>query len=193
VALGAAGAVVAGVAFAATCAVDWRRFGFAPEHVTKVLLFFLTLVPMVGALGAAWRLAGGRGLDFMDNPFAARTPADFWRRYTRPVHQFMEEDVFAPAGGRRRPLLGAILVFVVSAAVHEYVFAVPAQSVRGYQTAFFLVQGLAVAATMRLKPRGAAVALTVVLTLAFNLASGFLFFASVNQVLPFYRNPVPLW
>ena len=64
---------------------------------------------------------------------------------------------------------------------------------RGYQAAFFLVQGVAVAATMRLKPRGAAAAVSVVLTLAFNLASGVLFFASVNQVVPFYVNRVPVW
>ena len=28
----------------------------------------------------------------MDNPFAARTSADFWRRYNRPVRQGRDED-----------------------------------------------------------------------------------------------------
>ena len=188
----AAGAGAAVVALRAAFAVDWTRWGFALEHSVKVVLFFLVIVPLVGALGSGWRLLGGRGLDFMDNPFAARTPADFWRRYNRPVHQALWEDVFVPAGGRRRPVVGALLVFVVSAAVHEYVFAVPVGRVQGYQTAFFLLQGIAVAATMRMRPRGWAAAAAVAMTFAFNLATGVLFFASVNGVVPFYQNAAPL-
>jgi D-alanyl-lipoteichoic acid acyltransferase DltB (MBOAT superfamily) len=144
-------------------------------------------------LGAAWSLLGGRGRDFMDNPFAARTPADFWRRYNRPVHQFLAEDVFVPAGGRRFPFRGALLAFVLSALIHEYVFSIPIGRIQGFQTTFFLLQGLAVAATMRLRPRGLAAAACVVATFAFNMATGVLFFASVNELLPFYRNSVPLW
>lgn len=182
-----------GTLFVSTFLVDWRRFGFAAEHTVKVVTFFLMLVPLTAMLGAAWRLVGGRGLEFMNNPFAARTPADFWRRYNRPVHQFLQEDLFAPVGGRRHPFRGAVVVFVVSAAIHEYVFSMGIGRVQGYQTAFFLLQGLAVAATIRLKPRGPDAAAAVAATFAFNVASGVLFFASVNGVLPFYVNDVPLW
>jgi hypothetical protein len=179
--------------FAAWFRIEWLRFDFAAEHTVKTVAFFLALVPLTIVLGAAWSLLGGRGRDFMDNPFAARTPADFWRRYNRPVHQFLQEDVFLPAGGRRAPLRAVVLVFVVSAVVHEYVFSVPIGRVRGYQTTFFLLQGLAVAATMRFKPRGLGATVSVVATFAFNVATGVLFFASVNELLPFYRNDVPLW
>jgi hypothetical protein len=173
--------------------INWRALPFVAEHAVKVVAFFLALIPLSTAAAAAWRLAGGRGLDFMNNPFVARTPADFWRRYNRPVHQFLEQDIFLPLGGRRRPLLGTVAVFVVSAAIHEYVFSMAVGRVQGYQTAFFLLQGLAVAATARLKPRGAAAAGWVAATFAFNLLTGVLFFASVNRVVPFYDNPVPLW
>src|SRR5437763_507971 len=88
-----AGIGPSGVCFATSFALDWRRKGFAAEHATKVVTFFLALVPMTAALSAGWRLLGGRAIDFMDNPFAARTPADFWRRYNRPVHQFFDENV----------------------------------------------------------------------------------------------------
>jgi D-alanyl-lipoteichoic acid acyltransferase DltB (MBOAT superfamily) len=129
----------------------------------------------------------------MDNPFAARTSADFWRRYNRPVTQFLRENVFGPAGGRRSAVRGAVAVFVVSALVHEYVFSMAIGRVQGYQTAFFMIQGIAVAATLRARPRGAAAVAAVAATFAFNVASGVLFFASVNRVLPFYENAVPLW
>ena len=181
------------VVFATTFAVDWRRIGFAAEHATKVVTFFLALVPMTAALSAGWRLLGGRAIDFMDNPFAARTPADFWRRYNRPVHQFFDEDVFIPLGGRRRRWRALLAVFVISALVHEYVFSMGVGRIQGYQTAYFLLQGLAVAATVRVKPRGAAAVAWVAATFAFNVASGVLFFGSVNGLVPFYQNPVPLW
>jgi hypothetical protein len=52
--------------------------------------------------------------------------------------------------------------------------------------AFFMLHGCATLATMRVKPRGAAVPLWVAGTLAFNLASAVLFFRSVDAVVPFY-------
>jgi hypothetical protein len=176
-----------------TFSIDRERYPSWAEHAVKVVVTFLVLVPLANVASAVWRLAGGRGLDFMDNPFAARTPADFWRRYNRPVHEFLQHDVFVPAGGRRRPIVGAIAVFLVSAAIHEYVFSVAVRRVQGYQTAFFLLQGVAVAATLRVKPRGATAAACVAATFTFNVATGVLFFASVNRVIPFYDHPVPLW
>ena len=181
------------VLFVACFAVEWRRYGFAAEHTAKVVCFFLALVPLTAVLAAGWRLAGGRAREFMDNPFAARTPADFWRRYNRPVNQFMHEDVFLPAGGRRHPVRATVAVFLVSAFVHEYVFAAAVGRVQGYQTLFFLLQGVAVAATLRVRPRGPAAVATVAATFAFNVATAVFFFASVNGVVPFYENRVPLW
>ena len=176
---------------------NWRPRPFALEHVAKVLAFFLVLVPLSTISAVIWRLLGGHALDFMDNPFAARTPADFWRRYNRPVHEFFDENLFRPLAGRGRErrsrALPALLVFVVSAAVHEYVFAPAVGRVQGYQAAFFLLQGLAVAATLRIKPRGTRAVFWTAATLAFNLATGVLFFASLNQVLPIYQHRVPLW
>ena len=189
-------ALTAGVAaalFLATFRIEWTRYNFAAEHTAKVVTFFLALVPLANLGASLWRLAGGRGRDFMDNPFAARTPADFWRRYNRPVHQFLEQDVFTPAGGRRSPFRAAVVAFVVSALVHEYVFFVPVGRVQGYQTAFFLLQGLAVATTLRLSPRGVAAVASIAATFTFNVLTGVLFFASVDEVLPFYVNDVPVW
>jgi D-alanyl-lipoteichoic acid acyltransferase DltB (MBOAT superfamily) len=192
-AVSATASVLGTALFLATFTVPWERYGFALEHTAKVVTFFLMIVPLSAAQAAAWRLAGGRGLEFMDNPFAARTPADFWRRYNRPVHQFLEEDLFVPAGGRRHRVRATIAVFLFSAVIHEYVFAVGVGRVQGYQAAFFLVQGLAVAATLRVRPKGPWVAPCVAGTFAFNVVSGVLFFGSVNGLLPFYRNRVPLW
>ena len=188
-ALAAAATLPAIVVFRA----NWNGQPFILEHAAKVVSMFLVLIPLLAVGSAAWRLAGGRARQFMDNPFAARTPADFWRRYNRPVHQFLQEDVFKPAGGPRKPAAAMLLVFVVSAAIHEFVFTAGTGKLYGYQTAFFLIQGVAVAATARVKPRGWRALLWTAATFAFNIATGVLFFGSVNQILPFYDNEPPLW
>ena len=53
--------------------------------------------------------------------------------------------------------------------------------------AFFLIQGVAVALTARLDPKGWWRAVGIAATLAFNLATGTLFFASMDEVVPFYQ------
>lgn len=180
----AVGVTAATVVFSA--GAWWSTRPFVLEHVAKVLAVYLVVVPLGNAPAAAWRLAGGRGLDFMNHPIAARTPADFWRRYNQPVGQFMWEDISKPLGGLRAPRRGVPAAFAVSGAIHEYLFLVAGTTAPGCQTAFFLIQGLAVAATCRLRPRGRRAVLSVAATLAFTLATSVLFFTSFEGIVPFY-------
>jgi hypothetical protein len=173
--------------------VSWDGRPFALEHAAKVVAFYLALVPGAAAAVALWRLAGGKARDTMDDPFLARTPADFWRRYNRPAQQFFYEDIFKPAGGLRSPVRAALVTFAASALIHEYVFGIAIGRVQGYQTAFFLLQGVATAATARVKVKGWRVVPWTAGTFAFNLASSVLFFASINGLLPFYSRGLPAW
>jgi hypothetical protein len=173
--------------------VDWVGYPFLVEHVSKVTAFFVAVIFGLSALAALWRLAGGSARDYMDNPFVARTPADFWRRYNRPMHQFFWEDVFKPVGGLRAPTRATLLVFAASAVMHEYIFGIAVGRVQGYQTAFFLLQGAAVAATGRVRARGWRAVPWTAGTLGFNLVSSVLFFASMNGLVPFYSRGLPAW
>src|SRR5262249_53115648 len=94
--------------------VDWEGYPFLVEHAGKVAAFYVAVISGLDTGAALWRLSGGLARDYMENPFAARTPADFWRRYNRPMQQFFWEDVFKPAGGLRAPLRTILLVFVIS-------------------------------------------------------------------------------
>ena len=183
--------VLGGSLFAGTFLIDWRGVPFFVEHCVKVVTFFLGLVPATAATAAVLRLLGVPAREMMDNPFAARTPADFWRRYNRPAQQFFHEDVLKPLGGRRALARAILVTFAISAVLHEYVFDIATMRVQGYQTAFFLIQGMAVAATIRVRPKGWSAAAWIAGTFAFNLATGVLFFASVNEIAPFYSRPVP--
>ena len=184
--------VPGGLLFAACYLVDWRPFPFALEHAAKVFASFLLLVPAGSAGAAIWRLLGGWTREPMDNPFASTTPADFWKRYNRPAQQFFYEDVFKPLGGMRRPILGTLATFAVSGLIHEYLFVVTLLKVQGYQVAFFLIQGVAVVLTARLDPKGWWRGVGIAATLAFMLATGALFFASIDEVAPFYSRRTSL-
>jgi D-alanyl-lipoteichoic acid acyltransferase DltB (MBOAT superfamily) len=171
--------------------LDWKGQPFALEHAAKVIGFYLAAFPTIGAAVALWRLFGGQARDCMDLPLLARTPADFWRRYNRPLQQFFHADVFRPAGGLRSPIRATLLVFALSAAIHEYIFGMAIGRVQGYQTAFFMLQGCAVAATIKIKPEGRGRPIWIIGTLLFNLALSVLIFASVNGLLRFYSRGLP--
>jgi len=166
--------------------IDWSRFPFLLEHAAKVLAVYAVLVPLANGFAAEWRFLGQPALDTMRHPLLALTPADFWRRWNQPTQLFLHAHVFAPAGGWRAPVRATLITFAVSGLAHEYVLGVAAHRVQYVQLCFFMLQGVAVVATLRLRPRGPAAVAGWALTLVFNLASSILFFASVQQIFPFY-------
>jgi hypothetical protein len=174
-----------------TFRLPWQGVPFLVEHAIKTVAVFLTVEPACAAFAALWRLSGRAAMEFMDAPMLASTPAEFWRRYNRPVQQYFYENAFLPLGGRRAPARATFTAFAISALVHEYVFGIIIGRVQGFQTLFFLIQGLAVAATLRARPRRTTKWIARAGTLAFNLVVSVLFFASVNQIIPYYSRPLP--
>lgn len=173
--------------------LDWSNVPFLVEHAGKVTALMLAIACGLSSAAAIWRLFGGTARDFMDKPFIAKTPAEFWRRYNRNVQQFFWLNVFSDKCARRRPIRTMIFVFGLSALLHEWIFLAAVGALQGYQTTFFALQGLAAASTARIKVRGKFVVPCVVGTLAFNLLTSVLFFASVHSVTPFYSQGLPVW
>lgn len=166
--------------------IDWSSRPFPLEHCIKASTVFALLVPLSAMTSAAWRLFFGPALEAMNAPFFSRTPAAFWRRWNLPAQQFLATYVFKPAGGSRRPVRATMLTFFVSGLVHEYLFGIATGRIQGWQMLFFVVQGCAVVATARWRPRGLAAVAGFTLTIAFNLATSVWFFRSVAGALPFY-------
>jgi hypothetical protein len=173
--------------------MDWGPWPFLLEHSVKFLLIAAAVFPAVNAVMSAIRLAGGSAKDFTDSILRSRTPAEFWRRYNRIVGEFLHCDVGRSVAGVHAPVLAVVTAFAFSAALHEYLFAVVAGRVFGYQTAFFLVQALAVLATMRLKPRRGSALVGRILTIVFMLLTTTLFGANIDRAIPIYSNPLPGW
>src|SRR5262249_4476350 len=143
-----------------------------------------SFVLMTGLL----RLAGLPVLDLSRQPIAAVSPADFWRRYNCEAGRFFREIVFVPLGGPSNPVIMIIVTFLVSGVLHEYLATVLIGRLLGLQIAYFLVNGLAAAATFRWRPRGAARFFGLAATLLFNVATTPLFFLTANQFLPWYSH-----
>ena len=190
---GLVGCAVGLALLAALFKVDWSGRPFVAEHVSKVVALMLSITSGLTAAAAIWRLCGGTARDYMDKPFGARTPAEFWRRYNRNMQQFFWQDIFRNSGGRRAPIRTMLIVFALSALLHELIFSAAIGRVQGYQMAFFAVQGLAAASTARVKVKGWSAIPWTLGTLVFNLASSVLFFASIHGVVPFYSRGLPDW
>ena len=171
--------------------IDFAGIPFAVEHVVKTIAFMALIYGVTDVVTAVWRLPGWRARPQLHNFFLARTPADFWRRYSRVIGQFLYEDVFKWVGGRRAPVRATLIVFAISGLIHEYAFGIVTQRLQGYQMAFFMVQGVAVVATQRVKPKGSRTVLWIVGTIAFNLVTSMLFFASLNQIWPYWSAGAP--
>jgi hypothetical protein len=183
----AAPVTIAGVSLLATVfRYDWSTRSFTFEHCVKASTVFALLMPLTSTISAAWRLLAGPALDAMNAPFLATTPAEFWRRWNLPAQQFFTEYVFKAAGGLNYPIRTMLFTFLISAAIHEYLFGIATGWFHGWQTLFFMTQGLAAAITARWRPRGLFVPIGFVATVAFNLATSVWFFRSVDAVIPFY-------
>lgn len=194
---GIAGIALEGLVLLGVAAGVWLLFlrvrpqPFAVEHV---LLAAASLAFASGAMDlvySGWLAAGGRGRRTMQRVYLARTPADFWRRWNRPINQFLFEDIARPLAARGRRALGVMAAFAVSAGLHEYAASVAAGRVQGYQAAFFMFHGVAMLATARLEPKGGWAVAGIAATLAFGLATSVVFFASIAEFAPWWSAGVP--
>jgi hypothetical protein len=174
--------------------VDWAAYPFWLEHAVKSTCLAACAIWAFQANTALWRLAGAPAAFFTTrNVLWAHSPADFWRRWNRPMSRWLLENVYKPLGGRRRPLLATLATFALSGLLHEYLFAVTFRQVTGYPTAFFLLHGLATVLTRRFKPTGLLRLPAIIFTFAFCTASTLLLFIPINDRIPFYMNEVPKW
>jgi hypothetical protein len=174
--------------------IDWAAYPFMLEHATKSTALAASCIWAFQANTALWRLAGAPAAFFTTRSVLwARSPADFWRRWNRPMYRWLLENVYKPLGGRRHPILATLAAFTLSGLLHEYMFTVTFRRVTGYPTAFFLLHGLATVLTRRLKPTGRLRLPATLFTFVFNTASTLLLLIPINEQLPLYVNEVPKW
>ena len=111
------------------------------------LAFIYTLTEAVYALILAGHAAVGlRTPTLHRHPAASRSVQEFWGyRWNRTVSAWLGETFFRPFARRRRPWLGVLLAFVVSAIAHAYIALVAAGfAMAGLMLLFFVLQGVVI-------------------------------------------------
>lgn len=181
----------AGVSLCVVFKISWTGAPFIVEHTAKVSAIATLILSSMNLHAALWRSAGVRSLHSPASAFVACSPADFWRRWNRPVGEWLYCHVFRRTGTAGCRAGAILLTFAVSGLLHEYIVGMLTGRVTGYPTAFFLLQGLAVTATFRVRITGPWWLSGVVLTIVFNACSSTLLFVPFDQAMPFYQNPVP--
>lgn len=166
------------------------------DHLTKLGIFVVAIESMSRMLFGLERLAGFDTRPIARNIILSRTPAEFWsRRYNHRVSEWLELNVFHPAGGRRHPVRGTLLVCFVSGVLHELMFGIATSRFDGYQFTFFFLQGPAILASVpleRLARRSTAAAVAGhVLTILWMATTSLLFFHGVDRVFPFLYTSKP--
>jgi hypothetical protein len=172
------------------------RSCFALDHAIKLLIFVVTIESLSQMFYGIERLAGYDTTPPMQYAFLSRTVAEFWCRYNNRVHVWFDYNVFRPLGGRRAPLRGILLVFLVSGIHHELGFAIATSRINGYQFMFFLLQAPAVACSRKLQRfsrRSGPMGITIVygLTVIWLYFTSMFFFHGVNRIFPFFYAGTP--
>lgn len=174
--------------------IDWKPYSFLLEHFVKSTCLIIWIIWAFNANTAIWRLAGAPAAPFIrKHIFLAHSPAEFWRRFDRPVHRWLYENVFLPIGGRRKPITATLTAFAVSACLHEYLLTVTLRYITGYVFVFFMLHGFVTVLTRRFKLTNFLVYPAIALTFVFNTLSTVLIFTPINERFPFYVNDLPSW
>ncbi len=131
---------------------SWTPLSWLWTAWTFYLLFSLGTDFIQGA----YMLALGLHTDALfDRPFLARSPRDFWsRRWNLWFRVWSHRNIFAQLKGKMHSGAAVMVVFFMSAAIHEYLMIVSLGGTGGHMAAFFLLHGVVtVATTALLGPR----------------------------------------
>lgn len=167
------------------------RENFLLDHTVKFPMFIAAVEGLAQALCAIERLAGFATTPIVRWTLLSRTPAAFWTRWNQRVHAWLYRNVFVPSGGLHAPVRGVIVVFLVSAAMHELAFGIATSRFDGYQFAFFSLQIPAVLASRRLLAAvgrwgASGMVLAHAATIGWFYVTSMLFLHGGNRALPWF-------
>jgi hypothetical protein len=166
------------------------RHGWLVNHLILVVGFVIVMTAFGQINLGLWHMMGLHVRPVMDRIWLARTPADFWRRWSWPIHLWLYRYIYLPCGGRRRAVGAVLAVFAFSGLLHEAIAFVAIGRITGHQSAFFGVSAAGVLASPLLESIGrcgvAGEVLMRLVTLVFLVASAAFMFVTVDAVIPLY-------
>jgi len=164
------------------------------NQLILALAFVLIMTAFGQCATVAWQLQGSSTKPLVDHIFLARTPAEFWRRWSWPMHQWLYRHVYLPAGGKLHHVRATLLVFFVSGLLHELIAALAIGRVTGHQMLFFMLSAVGVLlspALEKLQQHGLfGQTLGRVFTLSFLVATSAFMFATIHYIFPVYNKHI---
>jgi hypothetical protein len=184
----------AGMAAGMTAALHLLRpDGWLWNHAILVVGFGVFMQSLGQVLYGIWTLLGFRSRPLADGILFSRTPAEFWRRWSPPIHLWFYRYIYVPIGGKRRRAAAVLAVFLINGLLHELLFGIALRRITGHQMIFFALSAVGVLispALARLERLGwGGVLVMHLVTIAYLGATGLLMFASTYFVHPIARPP----
>jgi hypothetical protein len=94
-----------------------------------------------------WQAMGIHAEPIMSKPILSKTLSEFWgKRWNLGFRQLAHDFIFSPLHGRIGVTAAGLVVFAASGLIHDLVISLPAHGGYGLPTAYFMIQGLGVAA-----------------------------------------------
>ena len=110
-------------------------------------LIFLLHFGSFQLIALCWQTMGVDAQPIMAKPMESRTLSEFWgKRWNLGFRQLAHDFIFHPFYKRIGIGAAGFVVFVVSGLIHDLVISSPARAGYGLPTAYFVIQGLGVAA-----------------------------------------------
>ena len=187
----AGGAVMAGSLLAALHLL--RPQGWLWNHAVLVSGFGVFMQALGQVLFGVWTLLGFRAKPLADGILFSKTPAEFWRRWSWPIHLWFYRYIYAPMGGHRSRAAAVLAVFLINGLFHELLFGIAIRRITGHQMIFFTLSAIGVLISPALarleRLGGGGVAVMRLITIGYLGATGLLMFTSYYYVHPVARPP----
>jgi hypothetical protein len=166
------------------------------NHLILLAAFVVLMQSLGQALLGLWRLRGLRAGPIVDQILLSRTPAEFWRRWSWPIHLWLMRYAYEPCGGRAHHVRATLATFLASGLLHEALVVIAIGRPTGHQTAFFMLSALGVLASpplLRLSRTGiVGQFIARAVTITFLAATASLMFITFNYLMPIYAQRIRL-
>ena len=141
-----------------------------------------------------WRLLGLRAKPLIDNIFLSKTPAEFWRRWSWPIHVWLYRYIFIPTGGRNHRIRATLSAFLLMGFAHEIMAFVVIGRITGHWIISFFIGAMGVLISPQIETlalRGVAGKITARLaTITFLIILSIFVFAAVDYIVPIYHRKI---
>lgn len=118
----------------------WWKISPVVDYAMLGLEYYLFFVFIATLMVSVYRTIGYEVSEFFETPLYALSPGEFWRRWNKPMQEWLMDNVFNQVMGRKRLYTGIILTFAASGLFHEYTISLASDTINGFMLAYFLLQ-----------------------------------------------------